>query len=187
MDYKQYTFVGWVAIVNAIATVPIIVMSIFLEQVSQYWAGINSILVLLAGVTSIVNVYIFYKFRKLLNIRFDFHNTDRIILLIILINICLGFLNITRYMFPSTESVMKIIIMVLFVPFGISFIVFAIQLLKLKNNLFGFLKPYAYTTIAVGVCVSTVILFVVGVLIGVAGGLMQGMIFLKSAEEVEFV
>ena len=55
------------------------------------------------------------------------------------------------------------------------------------DDLFGFLKPYAYTTITVGACVATAFLFLIGVLIGVAAGLMQGLIFLKSAEEVEFV
>jgi hypothetical protein len=187
MDYKQYTFVGWVAIINAITTIPILVFNIALEQVARHWIGVNPILMLSMGIIILVDTFLYYKFRELLNRRYNFHETDSIILLIIFGNILIGFFNIIGYMIPSIQMIMKILILILLVPFGIIFIVFAVQLLKLENDLYGFLKPYAYTTIAVGVCVATVILFVFGVLIGVAAGLMQGLIFLKSAEEVEFV
>jgi hypothetical protein len=187
MDYKQYTFVGWVAIINAITTIPILVFNIALEQVARHWIGVDPILMLSMGIIILVDTFLYYKFRELLNRRYNFHETDTIILLIILGNILIGSFNIIGYMIPPILMIMKILILVSFVPFGIFFIVFAVQLLKLENDLYGFLKPYAYTTIAVGVCVATVILFVFGVLIGVAAGLMQGLIFLKSAEEVEFV
>ncbi len=187
MDAKQYTFVGWVAIINAIATIPILVFNIVMEQIAQHWTGVNPLIMLSMGIIVLVDTFIFYKFRELLNQRYQFHEADSIIQFIIIANILIGFFNIIGYMFPSILMIMKILILVSLVPFGIFFIVFAVQLLKLKNDLFGFLKPYAYTTIAVGVCVATVILFVFGVLIGVAAGLMQGLIFLKSAEEVEFV
>jgi hypothetical protein len=187
MDYKQYTFVGWIAIINAIATIPILVFNIGLEQVARHWTGINPILILSMGIIVLVDTFLYYKFRELLNRRYNFHETDSIILLIIFGNILIGFFNIIGYMIPSIQMIMKIPILVLFVPFGILFTVFGVQLLKLKNDLFGFLKPNAYTTITVGTCVATAILFFIGVLIDVAAGLMQGLIFLKSAEDVEFV
>lgn len=187
MDHKQYTFVGWIAIINAIATIPIWVFNVALEQVARHWIGVNPILMLLLGIVIWVDTFLYYKFRELLNRRHNFHETDSIILLIIFGNILIGFFNIIGYMVPSIQMTMKIFTLVLLVPFGILFIVFGVQLLKLKNDLFGFLKPYAYTTIAVGACVATAFLFLIGVLIGVAAGLMQGLIFLKSAEEVEFV
>jgi hypothetical protein len=187
MDYKSFTFAGWVTIVNAIATIPVLATNIFLEAISRQIPAVNLILIMFTTIIIIVNTFIFYKFRELLNSRFQFHDANNLILVIILANVLIGFLNILGFMFPPIQMVMKITIMILLVPFGISFIAYAVQLLKLKNELFGFLKPYAYVTIAVGVCVMTVILFVMGVLIGVAAGLMQGLILLKSAEELEFV
>ena len=187
MDIKSFTFAGWVTIVNAIATIPILAMNIFLEAISRHVPAVNLVLILSTTIIIIVNTFIFYKFRELLNCRYQFHNADNLILLIILANVLIGFFNILGFMIPPIQMAMKIIIMILLVPFGILFIAYAVQLLKLNNELFGFLKPYAYVTIAVGACVMTVFLFIFGVLAGVAAGIMQGLIFLKSSEELEFV
>ncbi len=187
MDYKSFSFVGWVAIINAIATIPVLIINIFLEGISRHFPPVNFLLIMTTTAIVLVNTYIFYRFRELLNSRFDFREADNAIYFIIVANITIGLFNILGFIFPTIQMGMKVIIMILLVPFGITFIVFAVQLLKLNNELFGFLKPYAYTTIAIGVCVTTVIFFLFGVLIGVAAGLMQGIIFLKSAEELEFV
>ena len=187
MDNKDFTFAGWVTIINAIATTPVLAMNIFLEAISHHLPGVNLILIMSTTIIILVNTYIYYKFRELLNSRYKFHDADNLLLIIILANVLIGLLNILGFMFPSNQMVIKIIIMILLVPFGITFIAYAVQLLKLKNELFGFLKPYAYVTMAVGVCVMTVFLFIGGVLIGVAAGIMQGLILLKSAEELEFV
>jgi hypothetical protein len=187
MDYKSFTFAGWVTIINAIATIPVLATNILLEVISPQFPGVNFLLILSTTIIILVNTFIYYKFKELLNSRFQFHAADNLILLIILANVLIGFFNILGFMFPPIQMVIKIIIMILLVPFGFSFIAYAVQLLKLKNDLFGFLKPYAYVTIAVGVCVMTIFLFIFGVLIGVAGGIMQGLILLKSSEEIEFV
>jgi len=133
MDYKQYTFVGWVAIINAITTIPILVFNIALEQVARHWIGVNPILMLSMGIIILVDTFLYYKFRELLNRRYNFHETDTIILLIILGNILIGSFNIIGYMIPPILMIMKILILVSFVPFGIFFIVFAVQLLKLYH------------------------------------------------------
>jgi len=187
MQYKNFSFVGWVTIINAIATIPVLIINIFLEGVSRHFPGVNLFLIMSTTAIVWVNTFIFYKFRELLHSRYDFREADNAIYLIIVANIAIGLFNILGFMFPPIQMGMKVIILVLLVPFGITFIFYAVQLLKLKNDLFGFLKPYAYTTIAVGVCVMTVVFFLFGVLIGIAAGLMHGLIFLKSAEELEFV
>lgn len=187
MHSNQYTFVGWLTIINAIATIPILAFNIFMEYISKQVPAVNLLLIISSTVILIVNSFIYFKFRELLNQKYNFHETDNIILLIIFGNILIGFFNIIGFTAPPIQTSMKILILILLFPFGIMHIMFAVKLHRLKNNLFGLLTPYVYTTIAVGVCVATVILFLLGVLIGVAAGLMQGLIFLKSAEEAEFV
>ena len=87
MDYKQYTFVGWVAIINAIATIPLLVFNIIMEQLAKQWIGVNPIIMLSMGVIVLVDTFLYYKFRELLNHRYQFHEADTIILLIIHLNI----------------------------------------------------------------------------------------------------
>lgn len=65
MDYKQYTFVGWVAIINAIATIPILVFNIAMEQVARHWTGVNPILMLSMGFIVLVDTFIYYKFQRI--------------------------------------------------------------------------------------------------------------------------
>ena len=61
------------------------------------------------------------------------------------------------------------------------------KLLKLKDDLFGLLKPYAYTTLAAAICGATIILMPIGLIIQLAALVIQGMIFLRAKEQVEFV
>ena len=60
-------------------------------------------------------------------------------------------------------------------------------LFQVSDDLFGLLKPFAYTTIASGICGVTVILMPIGMLIGLAALIIEGMIFLRAKEQVEFV
>jgi hypothetical protein len=64
---------------------------------------------------------------------------------------------------------------------GILSIVFAVKLLRLQDDLFGLLKPYAYATMASAVCLATVILAPVGMLVDAAATVMLGVIFLRAA------
>ena len=57
----------------------------------------------------------------------------------------------------------------------------------MSAELLGLLKPFAYTTIASGICGVTVILMPIGMLVGIAALIIEGMIFLRAKEEVEFV
>ena len=85
------------------------------------------------------------------------------------------------------ENILSIITLALFVPFSIITVVFGVVLLKLKNDLFGLLNPYAFTTIASGVCGATVILAPIGLLAAIAALVMLGMIFLRAKREAEIL
>ncbi len=70
---------------------------------------------------------------------------------------------------------------------GIINIVFGIRLLQLKDDLFGQLKPFAYATIGSGVGIVSILLMPFGLLAAVTAYIIQGIIFLRAAEDVEFV
>jgi hypothetical protein len=77
--------------------------------------------------------------------------------------------------------------MVLFIPYCVITVIYAYKLLKLDDDLFGLLKPFAYSTMAAGICGATIILMPIGLIIQLAAFVIQGMIFLRAKEQIEFV
>ena len=76
---------------------------------------------------------------------------------------------------------------VLYIPFGLLTITFGVVLLKLKDDLFGLLRPYVFATIGSGVCGATLILAPVGNLAAAAAYVILGMIFLRAKSEADFL
>jgi hypothetical protein len=186
----QYTLAGWLAIISAILLVPEIALAALSELAAL---GINLIVIPIHLANLIIGIYILYMFRRLLNQRFDFHATDTLITILIIVNIVfsvvglIGLLVNTFGLSSDTEHILSIITLILFIPFCILTIVFGVRLLKLKDDLFGLLKPYAYTTIGSGVCGATIILAPIGLFVAAAALVILGMIFLRAMREAEIL
>ena len=65
---------GWLSMTNAILTIPIFAMSLFLA--SQSGSAAKLLAMILAGVSFILFIFIFLSLKGLLNTRFGFHDTD---------------------------------------------------------------------------------------------------------------
>jgi hypothetical protein len=186
MNVKGYALAGWLAITGAVILVPEIGLSLLLDKISGTYPGAKAIITWLNIVGLAISVYILYMFRSLLNERYNFHGTDTLIMILIGTNVLFAVIGLLG-LIPELTVVMSVLVLVLFVPFGVVNIVFAVKLLKLQDDLFGLLKPFAYTTIAAGICGASVILMPLGMLAATAALIMQGMIFLRAKEEVQFV
>ena len=186
---NQYTLAGWLAIISAILLVPEIGLAVLLEFISS---SMEVIIAPIHIVNLIIGVYILYMFRKLLNREFNFHSTDLIITILIIINIVsfiIGIIELGGSMFGldlTADHNLTIVIFVLIVNCILT-IIFGVMLLKLEGDLYGMLKPYAYTTIGSGVCGATVILAPIGFLAAIAGLVMLGMIFLRAKRDAEIL
>ena len=130
-------------------------------------------------------------FRLLLHEGYDFHRTDRLITIMIWVNIVIAIIQLgdtfSRIFGMNFELGLGILSMTLFVPYCIVSIVFGLTLLKLQGDLFELLHPFAYTSIAAGVCGATVILIPLGMLFAIASLVIQGMIFFRTRDEVEYL
>ena len=73
------------------------------------------------------------------------------------------------------------------IPFGIIFIVFAIKLLRLPDNLFGLLKPFSYTSIATGFCFATIFLIPLGLVASTIADMILAIIFFRFVGKGEVV
>jgi hypothetical protein len=161
---KQLNFTGWLSIAYGIISIP---YTIFVYAFALIYPGETNILGVVLSVLylgTFIYLYIFLK--RFLNKIHKFHNVDKIIRNILLINIIF---------FVLSE---------LLIPLGILLILFGIRLLSLKNDLFGLLKPLSYQTIATGVLLSSVVLFPLSLIPGVITSVIMGIIYIRSASEI---
>jgi len=186
MNSSQYQLAGWLAIIGALLMVPLTVATVILEKMSGGHLLFSIINIGKYFLSMAVTVYIFYMFRKLLNDRYNFNQVNWIITVFIIYSILTFFVSLLAIV-PDLKLAVMIGILVMMVPFGVLNIIFGVRMLKLQDDLFGLLKPFAYLYIAAGICAVSVILMPLGMLVAIATLFIEGMIFLRTKEQVEFV
>lgn len=207
----QLHLAGWLSITNAAVTIPALVLfyyqSIF-EFILSFVLPVPSTTIL----NPIIKTLIFLRFssficvlfflKKLLNQRFQFNKANLSISVLMVLEIIFSvlsfwliYLNTSSDLFLTNflnniNNIQQEAALVstntyyLSVIFNIVYMVFAANVLGLSNNLYGLLKPFAYTSIASGLCLATIILIPLGLLIGAASNVILGIIFFRAAEQI---
>ena len=178
---EQLHLAGWLSITNAIFAIPCIAMSWFLETIGGAGAKLSQAILTLVSLG--LFVYVISSLRKLLNSRFQFHDIDTYISLLIWGNVALTMLSVLSLGSRRLEMAINILTILAFVYFGILSIMFATRLLRLPGGLYGLLKPFCYITVISGICFITVILSPVGIVVGAVGDVILGIIFFRAAEQ----
>lgn len=204
-DSPRYETVAWLSISSAILLFPGVVFSILLE-IGREPAMLGFLIpyVLLFGLSMAFGLYALYRFKGLLNDRFAFHDVDNLIRAILILGSVMAVVGIGMKVAGSfakvavndpRELIPMAVVMVVFLvliglPLAILNIIFAVRLLRLQDDLFGLLKPYAYTTIVASALFATFLLAFLGLFLDAACSIMLGMIFLRAsrgAPQPEFV
>ncbi|MBM4141548.1 MAG: hypothetical protein FJ242_08750 [Nitrospira sp.] len=115
--------------------------------------------------------------------RFKFHDVDTYISVLIWGNVVLSILNLLSLVRSELEASLIGFLMGAFILLQIIYIVFAIRILRLPDNLFGLLKPFSYTSIASGICLASIILIPVGFIVSAAADVILGIIFFRAAKQ----
>jgi len=197
---KQYQWAGWLAIAAAVLTFPLLILG-FLVQ--PQWPKVAFPLLFVYVPVAVVQtgfaLFALFWFRRLLNNRFHFHDTDALIVTIIIGSIVLSAFGLAAkivVLFVPKSAQLAVAlatlgpVILLGLPLAIVSIIFAVKLLRLQDDLSGMLRPFAYTTIAAGACFVTIILAPFGYFVDAVANVMLGMIFLrtlKAPAPVEFV
>jgi hypothetical protein len=176
----QLSLAGWLSIANALFTIPSIAMAWFLNTLEGMGATFSQALLTLVGLG--LFLYIISSLRKLLNLRFKFHDVDIYISLLIWGNVVLAAISLLSLGSRGFEQTMNILSVLAFIYFGILSIMFATRLLRLSGNLYGLLKPFCYLNIGSGICFITVFLAPLGILAGAVADVVLGVIFFRAAE-----
>ena len=199
MINQRYKIAGWLSIFVAIIFVPKFIANIIIEVIAQrlHFPGIYMLDAFFMIILTVIYVYLLVTFRYLLNERFNFYDVDFLITIsywclilsssIIVLDDIFKTMGIIGHSFSTLKIIMFVSFFSVFFIMGIVSILFAIKLLRLKGDLFGMLKVYVYTTIAGGVCLVSIVLFPLSLVIVVASYILEGMIFLRAADDADFV
>jgi hypothetical protein len=185
LNEKNLNLAGWLSVVAAVVTFPVLVMSFVSGMAEEK----NSVFTYLEAALDIgylvLYVYIFVMFRRLLNEKASFHDADPYITFLIWINVAITLVSVATLPFPETADMVGIGSVVLLIPFGIVYVVFGIKLLNCHDDLFGYLKPFSYLTIATGVMVALVVMVLLGMVTSIISDIILALIFFKAAKAVQ--
>lgn len=174
MQHKYMKTAGWVCIVSAVTTFPILIM--------QYLAGESYLAQAILSFISLgLFIYIFHSLRRLLNEEFDFHLVDTHIIVLIWITVSV---TVISAVVSNPDAAFAIFVLIALVALGIVMIAFAITLMKLQDQLAGLLKPFCYLTIAQGVCMASIILIPLSLLASIAADVLLALVFFRTADRV---
>ncbi len=199
MHTNRYKIAGWLSIFVAIIFVPKFVLSFVFGIIAHeyHFPGMYLFDALLTIPLTVLFVYLLITFRFLLNERYDFHDVDKLITINYWCLIITGFisilddvlktLGISGQNLTTPDIILLITFFSVFYVMGVVSIIYGIRVLRMKGDLFGMLKVYVYTTIAGGACLVSIILFPLSLIVAVATYILEGMIFLRAAEDEEFV
>ena len=191
---NEFSMAGWLAIAAATLTLPMFALSIGLDIVAKREPEMISALLppylLVVVCHTVFSIYAFLKFRTLLNHRHDFHDVDRLMTVIVAGIIIITLIAVPVRLLNTLGDIGLPIILGFFaflfvagVIMGTISIIFALRLLHLESDLNGFLKPYAYLTIAAAACFALFITAPLGMIIDAIANIVLAMIFLRPRTE----
>jgi hypothetical protein len=195
---KSYTLAGWLAIASALLVLPVMLLSILLEIRKPALAPLLVLYIPVVLVQAGFAVYALHRFRALLNERFAFHEVDALVWLLIagiLAISIIGAVGKTVTVLLAGRALpiaigFAVLVILIALPLSIVGIVFAVKLLRLRDDLWGLLKPFAYVQMAACILLATILLAPIGGLVDAVATFLMGMILLRAdrgAQEVEFV
>jgi hypothetical protein len=179
MTHRRLTCSGWLAMTSAVLTIPWFVLTFVLAGQGGVWPKVTQGVLLTAGTTLLV--YLLVTFKRLLHENFTFHAVDRVIALLVKVNIVSAAVSLLGLAVPPLESALGVVGIVLAVAGGIAQIMFGVKLLRLPGNLGGLHKPYGYLNIVTGFCLATVVLLPLGMVTSAVADVMLGTIFFQVA------
>jgi hypothetical protein len=180
MTQDRLKLAGWLSILSAVITIPIIILG-FIIGLKQNIA-LDFVLVLLTALSMLIVIYILLTFKGLLNSYFSFNNVDTIIAMFIWANVFVTGANIVPLFLPEYKVKIVIFSLMFMLLSGILNIMLGAKLLKLKDDLFGLLKPFSYLTIATGILSMTIVLLPLGMITDVISSILLAIIFFRATK-----
>lgn len=176
---EQLRIAGCLAVTNATVTISIFIIRNFLDLADSIKLNIINIFLTLLSLG--LFIYVFLALKKLLNHWFQFYESDRFIYLIIGGNVLCSTIGI--WLFNNDTLMALILTTFILITLGIIYIIFAIKLFNLEDNLYGLLIPFAFTIMINGLCFVSVILLPLTLVVRVVSDVILGIVFFRAVEQ----
>lgn len=181
LNEKSLNLAGWLSVVAAALYFPQIIIGLISELSADKSTTFLYLEALLNTGFIVIYVYIFVMLKRLLNEKAAFHDTDKYITFLVWTNVVITVISVIALPFPEAQEVVGAGIIYLMVPLGVIYVVFGIKLLNCEDNLFGYLKPFSYLTIATGIMTAVVVLVFFGFITAIISDIILALIFFKAA------
>ncbi len=185
LDEKNLNLAGWLSIIAAGLIIPGLAISLSLEMAKEKSFALLSLEGLYNIGYGLISVYLFVMFKRLLNQKASFHEVDTYINLLIWLTIAHMALNVIALPFTEAKELLEMGMYFLLIPIGLIHVVFGAKLLKSEDNLFGYLKPLSYLTIATGIMMALIVLALFAMITCIIGNVILALVFFKSAKLIQ--
>ena len=182
MNSRLLKIAGWLAMVSAFLTLPLVYVSYKLDNKVDLTATVIQTIITISGAVIFTIIVLYLK--KFINSFFKFHSTDRNLELLIVANIVVAVLTLVAIYFTQWKESIEYAVLAVIVAQGIVQFQFGYKLLKLPNDLGGMLKPFCYANMATGILMVSIGLIPLGILASAISDLMLGTIFLNMGKLV---
>lgn len=200
MEENRYKPAGWVAIIMAVLF-PLGFFIGFVQGIigaaKFHWKGPTlGPADIIFIVFTVLAIYVLVMFRRLINEKYNFHEINTLITVVIWWNIITQVLGITLkiyllFLAPLSELAMSLImlsfVVIMMLSGGTIDILIAVKLMKIKDSVSDVLRVYIYLTLATGIMMVSLILSPLALLLAPVSSVLLAIIFFKEKEQVEFV
>jgi len=185
LNEKNLSLAGWFSVVSAVITLPLIIIGFISGMSENKSAALLYLEALFSTGYVVIYVYIFTILKRLLNEKVAFHDVDKYITFLIWINVAITVFSVITLPFIKVQEIVGVGMLILMIPLGVIYVVFGIKLLNCEDNLFGYLKPFSYMTIATGIMMATIVFILFGMITSIISDVILALIFFKAAKLVQ--
>jgi hypothetical protein len=182
MGTKSLTSAGVLAMVSAILTLPLFLVSITLADRDDQIA--NTIQLALQWTGTLIFLLLILLLRRFLVFNCLFKKANSPIALLILLNLLYAGLTSFADYIPNGEERITPLAMGLIVLLGLSQAGLGIRLLQLENDLGGMKRYYCWLNILTGLFLASILLVPLGIIASGISDVMLGTIFFHEAKRI---
>lgn len=200
MQGKPYALAGWLAIAMAVLF-PLGFLIGFIQQLlgikmAGHFVPTFGAADLIFLAHTVIAVYVYLSFRKLLNERYNYRAINTLILLsiiwIILFQVeSAGIKLFMIVMWPVSELTIILVqgsfMVVNLLAIGVVDLLIGIRLLGAKDKLGDLFTAFAYVILIAAICELTLFLAPIALILVPVSCVILGMIFLREKEDAEFI
>jgi len=179
MTRQNLRFSAFLSFLNSLST---------LIYLSWYRLGFQSDLerylsLALSFVMLILFVKILFALRNLLHSRFSFRDADRMISLLVLMSVAVFVLHRLSLLRWEVKFPFWGLTQFAMIVSGFLFVMTAVRILRLRDYLGGYLRPYCHLLVARGIALLSFFLIPIGFLLGGFADVLLGLAFLRASED----